>query len=54
MHVFCVVCWLAAGLLHAGDRIIEVNGYPVEGLDPEHVIQILVGQASLPTHKYTG
>ncbi|XP_062302306.1 MAGUK p55 subfamily member 4-like isoform X1 [Osmerus eperlanus] len=30
-----------SGLLHAGDRIIEVNGYPVEGLDPEHVIQIL-------------
>uniref|UniRef100_A0A8C5ELU3 Membrane protein, palmitoylated 4-like n=1 Tax=Gouania willdenowi TaxID=441366 RepID=A0A8C5ELU3_GOUWI len=24
-----------SGLLHAGDRIIEVNGFPVDGLEPE-------------------
>ncbi|KAL1021858.1 hypothetical protein UPYG_G00018950 [Umbra pygmaea] len=30
-----------SGLLHAGDRIIEVNSYPVEGLEPEQVIEIL-------------
>lgn len=32
-----------AGLLHAGDRIIEVNGFPVDGLEPEQVIQVVVG-----------
>ncbi|XP_038839191.1 MAGUK p55 subfamily member 4-like, partial [Salvelinus namaycush] len=31
-----------SGLLHAGDLLVEVNGNPVEGLDPEQVIQILV------------
>ncbi|XP_034145449.1 MAGUK p55 subfamily member 4 isoform X2 [Esox lucius] len=30
-----------SGLLHAGDRIMEVNGYPVDGLEPEQVIEIL-------------
>ncbi|XP_067117250.1 MAGUK p55 subfamily member 4 [Osmerus mordax] len=31
-----------SGLLHAGDLLVEVNGSPVEGLDPEQVIQILI------------
>ncbi|XP_077576924.1 MAGUK p55 subfamily member 4 [Stigmatopora nigra] len=30
-----------SGLLHAGDRIIEVNGFPVDGLEPEQVIQVV-------------
>ncbi|XP_051567676.1 MAGUK p55 subfamily member 4-like isoform X2 [Myxocyprinus asiaticus] len=30
-----------SGLLHAGDRLVEVNGYPVFGLEPEQIIQIL-------------
>ena len=30
------------GLLHTGDLLLEVNGNPVEGLEPEQVIQILV------------
>lgn len=34
--------WLP-GLLHPGDLLVEVNGSPVVGLDPEQVIQILVG-----------
>lgn len=34
--------WLP-GLLHPGDLLVEVNGNPVVGLDPEQVIQILVG-----------
>uniref|UniRef100_A0A8C9ZAL7 Membrane protein, palmitoylated 4-like n=1 Tax=Sander lucioperca TaxID=283035 RepID=A0A8C9ZAL7_SANLU len=29
-----------SGLLHAGDRIIEVNGFPVYGMEPEQVIQV--------------
>ncbi|CAF91285.1 unnamed protein product, partial [Tetraodon nigroviridis] len=33
-----------SGLLHPGDLLVEVNGNPVVGLDPEQVIQILVGQ----------
>uniref|UniRef100_A0A3Q2D2F8 MAGUK p55 scaffold protein 4b n=1 Tax=Cyprinodon variegatus TaxID=28743 RepID=A0A3Q2D2F8_CYPVA len=28
-------------LLHAGDRIVEVNGFPVDGLNPEQVIQVV-------------
>ncbi|XP_068612718.1 MAGUK p55 subfamily member 4 [Brachionichthys hirsutus] len=28
-----------SGLLHAGDRIMEVNGFPVDGMEPEQVIQ---------------
>lgn len=35
---------MAPGLLHPGDLLVEVNGSPVVGLDPEQVIQILVGQ----------
>ncbi|KAM6946061.1 MAGUK p55 subfamily member 4-like [Aplochiton taeniatus] len=31
-----------SGLLRPGDLLVEVNGKPVEGLDPEEVIQILV------------
>ncbi|KAG7283083.1 hypothetical protein CRUP_012976 [Coryphaenoides rupestris] len=31
-----------SGLLHPGDLLLEVNGNPVEGLEPEQVIQILV------------
>ncbi|XP_037331819.2 MAGUK p55 subfamily member 4 [Pungitius pungitius] len=30
-----------SGLLHAGDRVIEVNGFPVDGLEPEQVIQVV-------------
>uniref|UniRef100_A0A674EAX3 MAGUK p55 scaffold protein 4 n=1 Tax=Salmo trutta TaxID=8032 RepID=A0A674EAX3_SALTR len=30
-----------SGLLHAGDRITEVNGYSVDGLEPEQVIERL-------------
>lgn len=37
------------GLLHAGDRLVEVNGNPVFGLEPEQIIQILV---STHTHSY--
>uniref|UniRef100_A0A3B5A499 Membrane palmitoylated protein 4 n=1 Tax=Stegastes partitus TaxID=144197 RepID=A0A3B5A499_9TELE len=29
-----------SGLLHAGDRIMEVNGFPVDGMEPEQVIQV--------------
>ncbi|KAG8124749.1 hypothetical protein E2320_020055, partial [Naja naja] len=29
------------GLLYAGDKLVEVNGIPVEGLEPEQVIHIL-------------
>ncbi|ROJ66267.1 MAGUK p55 subfamily member 4 [Anabarilius grahami] len=31
-----------SGLLHPGDKLVEVNGQKVQGLQPEHVIQILV------------
>ncbi|KAM8749699.1 MAGUK p55 subfamily member 4-like isoform 1-T1 [Acanthopagrus schlegelii] len=31
-----------SGLLHPGDLLVEVNGNPVVGLEPEQVIQILV------------
>ncbi|XP_075886527.1 MAGUK p55 subfamily member 4-like [Nelusetta ayraudi] len=31
-----------SGLLHPGDELVEVNGNPVEGLEPEQVIHILV------------
>uniref|UniRef100_H3C5Q6 MAGUK p55 scaffold protein 4 n=1 Tax=Tetraodon nigroviridis TaxID=99883 RepID=H3C5Q6_TETNG len=31
-----------SGLLHPGDLLVEVNGNPVVGLDPEQVIQILM------------
>uniref|UniRef100_A0AAQ6A288 Membrane protein, palmitoylated 4a (MAGUK p55 subfamily member 4) n=1 Tax=Amphiprion ocellaris TaxID=80972 RepID=A0AAQ6A288_AMPOC len=30
-----------SGLLHSGDLLVEVNGNPVGGLEPEEVIQIL-------------
>ncbi|XP_069790424.1 MAGUK p55 subfamily member 4-like [Narcine bancroftii] len=30
-----------SGLLFAGDKLIEVNGIPVAGLDPEHIIKLL-------------
>ncbi|CAL9698730.1 unnamed protein product [Knipowitschia caucasica] len=30
-----------SGLLHAGDRIMEVNGFAVDGLEPEQVIQVV-------------
>lgn len=40
MNVCVCVC---VGLLHAGDRIIEVNGFPVDGMEPEQVIQVVVG-----------
>lgn len=31
-----------SGLLHPGDLLVEVNGNPVVGLEPEQVIHILV------------
>uniref|UniRef100_A0A672YFD3 Membrane protein, palmitoylated 4a (MAGUK p55 subfamily member 4) n=1 Tax=Sphaeramia orbicularis TaxID=375764 RepID=A0A672YFD3_9TELE len=31
-----------SGLLHPGDQLVEVNGSPVVGLEPEQVIKILV------------
>uniref|UniRef100_A0A7N6AZ66 Membrane protein, palmitoylated 4a (MAGUK p55 subfamily member 4) n=1 Tax=Anabas testudineus TaxID=64144 RepID=A0A7N6AZ66_ANATE len=31
-----------SGLLHPGDMLVEVNGNPVGGLEPEQVIQILI------------
>ncbi|XP_041432354.1 MAGUK p55 subfamily member 4 isoform X3 [Xenopus laevis] len=31
-----------SGLLYAGDKLVEVNGVSVDGLEPEQVIQILV------------
>uniref|UniRef100_A0A8D3C1N6 Membrane protein, palmitoylated 4a (MAGUK p55 subfamily member 4) n=1 Tax=Scophthalmus maximus TaxID=52904 RepID=A0A8D3C1N6_SCOMX len=31
-----------SGLLHPGDLVVEVNGHPVGGLDPEQVIQMLI------------
>ncbi|XP_035029658.1 MAGUK p55 subfamily member 4 isoform X2 [Hippoglossus stenolepis] len=31
-----------SGLLHPGDLVVEVNGNPVLGLEPEQVIQILI------------
>lgn len=37
------VCVCVSGLLHPGDLLVEVNGSPVVGLEPEQVIQILVG-----------
>ncbi len=40
--LFLVYVLLVAGLLHAGDRLVEVNGHPVFGLEPEQIIQILV------------
>nr|XP_015214820.1 PREDICTED: MAGUK p55 subfamily member 4 isoform X1 [Lepisosteus oculatus] len=30
-----------SGLLYAGDKLVEVNGHSVEGLEPEQIIQIL-------------
>nr|XP_015802112.2 MAGUK p55 subfamily member 4 [Nothobranchius furzeri] len=30
-----------SGLLHAGDRVIEVNGFCVDGMEPEQVIQVV-------------
>lgn len=30
-----------SGLLHAGDRIMEVNGFSVDGMEPEQVIQVV-------------
>jgi len=36
----CAPCLL--GLLHPGDKLVEVNGQKVQRLQPEHVIQILV------------
>lgn len=44
--LFCVPVCL--GLLYAGDKLVEVNGVPVEGLDPEQVIHILVTVSCLP------
>lgn len=40
--LFLIYVLLVAGLLRAGDRLVEVNGHPVFGLEPEQIIQILV------------
>lgn len=45
--LFCVPFCL--GLLYAGDKLVEVNGVSVEGLDPEQVIHILVTVFCLPS-----
>uniref|UniRef100_A0A8C6XFW4 MAGUK p55 scaffold protein 4 n=1 Tax=Naja naja TaxID=35670 RepID=A0A8C6XFW4_NAJNA len=37
-----------SGLLYAGDKLVEVNGIPVEGLEPEQVIHILVRMTKTP------
>uniref|UniRef100_A0A3Q3XG82 Uncharacterized protein n=1 Tax=Mola mola TaxID=94237 RepID=A0A3Q3XG82_MOLML len=37
-----------SGLLHPGDLLVEVNGSPVLGLEPEQVIQILVEHHYIP------
>lgn len=42
-----------SGLLHPGDMLVEVNGNPVVGLEPEQVIQILVGKTFLYVTKLT-
>lgn len=47
--LFCVPVCL--GLLYAGDKLVEVNGVSVEGLDPEQVIHILVTVSSLPSSR---
>lgn len=38
-----IMCVCVSGLLHPGDLLVEVNGNPVVGLEPEQIIQILVG-----------
>lgn len=48
MHIHLCMC--VSGLLHPGDMLVEVNGNPVGGLEPEQVIQILVG--NLGKNKY--
>lgn len=39
------VC-VCVGLLHTGDRVLEVNGFPVDGMEPEQVIQVVVSWMS--------
>ncbi|KAF3857461.1 hypothetical protein F7725_009320, partial [Dissostichus mawsoni] len=38
---FFIARVIHGGLLHAGDRIVEVNGFPVDGMEPEQVIQVV-------------
>uniref|UniRef100_A0A3B3RG04 MAGUK p55 scaffold protein 4 n=1 Tax=Paramormyrops kingsleyae TaxID=1676925 RepID=A0A3B3RG04_9TELE len=40
-----------SGLLYAGDKIMEVNGQPVEGLEPEQIIEILAQSQGTITFK---
>lgn len=42
IHAVVFVFVFMVGLLYAGDKLVEVNGVPVEGLEPEQVINILV------------
>lgn len=42
LHGFNQENRLFLGLLHAGDRIIEVNGFSVGGMEPEQVIHVVV------------
>lgn len=45
MDPLLCLCFCSLGLLYAGDKLVEVNGVSVEGLDPEQVIHILVTAA---------
>uniref|UniRef100_A0A6I8N0S3 Membrane palmitoylated protein 4 n=1 Tax=Ornithorhynchus anatinus TaxID=9258 RepID=A0A6I8N0S3_ORNAN len=40
-----------SGLLHAGDKLVEVNGVSVAGLDPEQIIHILALSRGIVTFK---
>ncbi|XP_035381036.1 MAGUK p55 subfamily member 4 isoform X1 [Electrophorus electricus] len=40
-----------SGLLYAGDRLVEVNGHAVFGLEPEQIIHILVQSQGAVTFK---
>uniref|UniRef100_UPI00398F77DD MAGUK p55 subfamily member 4-like n=1 Tax=Pristiophorus japonicus TaxID=55135 RepID=UPI00398F77DD len=40
-----------SGLLFAGDKLVEVNEIPVAGLEPEHIIQLLIKSEGTITFK---
>jgi len=45
MQTWDSLTWVCVpGLLYPGDLLLEVNGNPVVGMEPEKVIQILVGK----------
>lgn len=39
----------ATGLIHEGDKLKEVNGFPVEDKNPQEIIPILV---CIPDHQH--